>query len=237
MKKLDFSKRSYQTEIMDDFDLQGEELEQTLNDLEKINAWLGGNKITLEGIRVLLKNSSKTKEINIAEVGCGNGAMLRKIALWARKKDYKINLTGIDANAHAIAIAKNLSHDFPEIDFRKINAFSEEFKAFNFDIFLCTLTLHHFKDDDIYTLMKRFINQTKIGVIINDLQRSKTAYRLFQAFCAAFISNEIARKDGLTSISRGFTKNELECFSKKLNVKTQLITWKWAFRYQWIIQL
>jgi 2-polyprenyl-3-methyl-5-hydroxy-6-metoxy-1,4-benzoquinol methylase len=237
MKNLNFEKRSYQPEIMDDFDLQGEELKQTLSDLDKINTWLGGNKITLNGISYLLKNRKKSNVISIAEVGCGNGAMLRKIALWARKKKYKINLMGIDANSHAIEIAEKLSHEFPEICFREMNAFSEEFKTCNFDIFLSTLTLHHFKDNQIETLMERLVHQAKMGLVINDLQRSKTAYRLFQAFCAVFISNEIARKDGLTSISRGFKKEELKGFSKRLKAKTQLITWKWAFRYQWIIKL
>ena len=42
-------------------------------------------------------------------------------------------------------------------------------------------------------------------------------------------------EDGLTSILRGFKREELESFSNILQVKPQ-IKWKWAFRYQWIIQ-
>jgi hypothetical protein len=42
MKKLDTSKRTNKAEIMDDFDLQGTQLEKTLDDLDKINNWLGG---------------------------------------------------------------------------------------------------------------------------------------------------------------------------------------------------
>jgi hypothetical protein len=45
----------------------------------------------------------------------------------------------------------------------------------------------------------------------------------------------MSREDGLVSILRGFKKNELEEFSKKLSLKNYTIRWKWAFRYQWII--
>ncbi|MNL86388.1 hypothetical protein D3C87_2150710 [compost metagenome] len=46
----------------------------------------------------------------------------------------------------------------------------------------------------------------------------------------------MSREDGLTSILRGFKKEELIRFSEKLNFKKYTIQWKWAFRYEWIIK-
>ena len=46
----------------------------------------------------------------------------------------------------------------------------------------------------------------------------------------------MTRKDGLTSILRGFKKEELIQFSKKLKLKNYKIEWKWAFRYQWVVK-
>ena len=80
-----------------------------------------------------------------------------------------------------------------------------------------------------------FQKQAAIGMVINDLHRSSIAYRLFQVVCRVFQLNRMSREDGLTSILRGFKKNELEAFSKIINAKKQTISWKWAFRYQWII--
>ncbi|MGA8854263.1 MAG: methyltransferase, partial [Christiangramia sp.] len=71
---------------------------------------------------------------------------------------------------------------------------------------------------------------------INDLQRSKAAYVLFKAFCAVFVHNEIARKDGLISILRGFKKNDINKLSEEIKAAKHEIKWKWAFRYQWIIK-
>jgi hypothetical protein len=49
-----------------------------------------------------------------------------------------------------------------------------------------------------------------------------------------FISNKMIRADGLTSILRAFKRKDLENFSKTQQLKAK-IKWKWAFRYQWLI--
>ena len=236
MNRIDTSKRTNKAEIMDDFDLKGEELKKTLYDLDNINKWLGGNQITLKGVKKLLKDKSRDVEYVIVDVGCGNGAILREVAKWGRKEGYKLKLTGIDANPYAIEIAYELSGTYKEIDFKAIDIFGKEFSLLKYDILLCTLTLHHFKDSQVLNLMQLFTRQSQIGVVINDLHRSSLAYRLFQAFCAVFINNEIARKDGLTSILRGFKRKDLEEFAEKIPAAHQEIKWKWAFRFQWIIQ-
>ena len=235
MFKIDTSRRTDESEIMDDFDLQGQELGKTLNDLDNINAWLGGNKVTINGIEKLLNGTSRAGIIRIADIGCGNGAMLRKLADWGKKRNYNFQLTGIDANAHAIDFGEKLSRDYPEINFRDLNIFSNEFKALEFDIILCTLTLHHFKDEEITGLLAQLYSQANKGIVINDLHRSSVAYILFKAFCAVFVDNEIARKDGLTSILRGFKRSDLKRYKAKLPGNLHIINWKWAFRYQWII--
>ncbi|QED36944.1 methyltransferase domain-containing protein [Antarcticibacterium arcticum] len=236
MIKIDTTKRTSDTEIMDDFDLQGRELEKTLNDLENINKWLGGNKITIQGIKKLLKDHPDTQPVHIVDVGCGNGAILREIATWGRTRNFPLKLTGIDANSHAIEIAERLSEYYPEIEFRSQNIFSEAFRKSKFDIVLCTLTLHHFKDAEIKEIMTNFYRQAAIGVVINDLHRSRQAYFLFRAFCKVFIRNKIARDDGLTSVLRGFKRKDLKNFASAIPAREQEIKWKWAYRYQWIIK-
>jgi hypothetical protein len=84
-------------------------------------------------------------------------------------------------------------------------------------------------------LLKVFHANARLGIVINDLQRSSVSYRLFQALCFVFRLNDMSREDGLISILRGFKKPELEQFSKKLHLQNYSIAWKWAFRYQWII--
>jgi 2-polyprenyl-3-methyl-5-hydroxy-6-metoxy-1,4-benzoquinol methylase len=219
---------------MDDFSLQGEELRVALDQIARINQLLGGNKVTLEGIKKVIP-SNKTETITIADIGCGNGDMLRMLSDFAQKNKLDFKLIGIDANEFTINYAKKLSVAYPNIDYQCVDIFSEDFKTLKFDIILCTLTLHHFTNEQILNIITTFRDNAKTGIIINDLHRSKLAYRLFELICFIFKLNRMSRQDGLISILRGFKKNELEEFSKKLNLKNYNINWKWAFRYQWII--
>ncbi|SHG23956.1 Methyltransferase domain-containing protein [Flavobacterium segetis] len=226
--------RTDDPEIMDDFDMEGEVLRDALDKIAKINQLLGGNKLTLQGVKELLQSKNRDKEITIVDVGCGNGDMLRTIAEYALGKNLKFKLIGIDANNFTISHAKQLSQKYLNISYLCQDIFCESFQELKYDIVLCTLTLHHFKDEQINHLLKVFYSNATMGIVINDLHRSAVAYRLFQGLCFVFQLNDMSRQDGLTSILRGFKKEELVEFSKRLN-NNYKIHWKWAFRYQWII--
>ncbi|SHL30880.1 methyltransferase domain-containing protein [Flavobacterium chilense] len=227
--------RTQETEIMDDFSLQGEELQAALDQIAQINQLLGGNQLTLHGIKKILKKYPKDQTITIADIGCGNGDMLRMLAKFGQKNNLDFKLIGIDANDFTINYAKTLSTQYSNIEYKCIDIFSETFKNISYDIVLCTLTLHHFSNDEILNIITIFNKNAKAGIIVNDLHRSKLAYRLFELICVIFNLKKMSREDGLVSILRGFKKDELEDFSKKLNLKNYTIHWKWAFRYQWII--
>ena len=228
--------RSVEPEIMDDFTMEGEILRDALDKIAKINQLLGGNQLTLRGVQDLLATIPNQSEISIIDVGCGNGDMLRTLANYGLKHQLNFKLTGIDANAFTINHAIKLSENYSNINFRCEDVFGENFAALKYDIVLCTLTLHHFKEDEIIYLMTVFNTNSWIGIVINDLHRSAISYRLFQALCFVFKLNSMSREDGLVSILRGFKKNELVNFSEKLNLKNYKVQWKWAFRYQWIIR-
>jgi len=227
--------RTDSPEIMDDFNMEGDVLREALDKIASINRLLGGNNITLQGIEELLKSIPKSKVITIVDIGCGNGDMLRVLDEFGKKKGYTFNLIGIDANDFTIKHAANLSKNYSNISYRCEDVFDERFNQLKYDIVLCTLTLHHFKDIEIDTLLDIFYTNASIGIVINDLQRSSISYRLFQALCFVFCLNSMSREDGLTSILRGFKRGDLELLSKSLGFKNYSINWKWAFRYQWII--
>ena len=226
--------RTDATEIMDDFSISGKILRNTLNTLAHINKWLGGNKVTLNGLKKVINNHPKREPIIIVDLGCGGGDILRKVSKYGKKEGYLFKLIGIDANKDATVYAREISKNYPEISFINCDVFSEEFESVKCDIVLTTLFLHHFKEDQIIDLLSSLKKRAKLGIVVNDLHRHPTAYYLFKLVCLT-IKNKMIIEDGLTSILRGFKRKELENFSKKLQVRPQ-IKWKWAFRYQWIIQ-
>ncbi|MGJ8591546.1 MAG: methyltransferase domain-containing protein [Aquaticitalea sp.] len=226
--------RTNDEELMDDFSIDGELLHDTLDKLATINMWLGGNGVTINGLKLLLDGQPKNKTITIIDLGCGGGDILRDIAQFGQKEGYDFELIGIDANQHATAYASKLSSQYENIRFLNYDVFSEEFKALEYDIAIATLFLHHFKEDPLLELMTNLLKRSKIGLVINDLHRNRLAYYLFKLITIP-VKNKMIIEDGLTSVLRGFKKPELEGLSNKLNANYH-IKWKWAFRYQWILK-
>lgn len=234
-KLISTAQRSQLAEIMDEFDFKGQELKDVLSEIDRVNRFLGGNRVSLKGIQHLVEVAPQ-ESYNLVDVGCGSGDLLRSVAKWARHRKLQFNLIGIDANPHTIHLAKSFSSDYPEIEFTRMDVFSETFKSVKTDIITCCLTLHHFKDHKNKDFLKYITRQSKLGVVINDLHRSKLAYYLFQLYTLFFMKSRVAKTDGLISILRAFKKKDLSNYAQHIDNANHYITWQWAFRWLWVLQ-
>lgn len=232
---IDTKHRSTASEIMDDFEMEGAILTDALDKIAAINKLLGGNKVTLDGIRMLMQKNNPVR-LKIIDVGCGNGAMLRMLSDYASKHNLNFELLGIDANECAINYAIRCSSDYPMIQYRCSDIFEESTAVEACDIMLFTLTLHHFSDEQIIKLLNNLSQKVFVGIVVNDLARSGIAYRLFTALSYVFKLNDMSRKDGLVSILRGFKRRDFTRYEKALNISSSYVCWKWAFRYLWVIK-
>ncbi|MFT5863222.1 MAG: 2-polyprenyl-3-methyl-5-hydroxy-6-metoxy-1,4-benzoquinol methylase [Flavobacteriales bacterium] len=234
--KLKFTHRSSLPELMDDPSLPKDQLNTALKDITKVNRFLGGNQITISGIRKLMESQPEKKEWRIVDVGCGDGEMLRHIARTFKQHQQTFHLKGVDINRESIQMAQELSVVYVNLNFEVMDILKITPEALPCDIVLCNLTMHHFSDPEIHVFLEKFYKLATVGVVINDLHRSVIAYQLFRVFSRIFMKSPIARHDGRISIARGFILEELKQFSKHLGFENDTIGWKWAFRYLWVIK-
>jgi 2-polyprenyl-3-methyl-5-hydroxy-6-metoxy-1,4-benzoquinol methylase len=232
---IHFNHRSTGIEIMDDLDCEGEVVDQTLRELDFINHWLGGNAVTLDGLRSLWKDIPKDKKTSIADLGCGSGEMLRLIAQLAKKEKREIALTGIDANPNITSYAREKSIDFKNIQLEVTNIFSDEFRQREFDIILGTLFLHHFTEEELIGFFSSLKNQARYGIIINDIHRHPLAYYSIKILTQLFSKSAMVKFDAPLSVLRAFKKKELENILQNAGIKKYQLKWKWAFRWQLVI--
>ncbi|WP_044401064.1 methyltransferase domain-containing protein [Lacinutrix sp. Hel_I_90] len=226
--------RSEEEEIMDDLDYKGPILHDALDKLAQINRWLGGNKVTLNGLKKALQNHPKKEPITIVDLGCGGGDILRDLSRYGKQKGYEFKLIGIDANPNTVSYASQLSQNYDNIEFKVVDIFSDVFQTLKYDLVIATLFLHHFKENELVSFLKPVLEKAKLGVVVNDLHRTKLAYYLFKLLCTT-IKNKTIVEDGLTSVLRGFKRQELNNISQELKAHYQ-IQWKWAFRFQWVLR-
>jgi len=69
---------------MDNPNLGVHELKKVFKDINRVNNLLGGSKISLNALWKLIKDCPK-ESYTILDMGCGDGFMLRKAALFLRK--------------------------------------------------------------------------------------------------------------------------------------------------------
>lgn len=227
LKKLKY--RSDEIEIMDDLEISGSVVPQTLKELNTINKWLGGNKISISAFK---RMANGKQSIRLVDLGCGGGDIMMEMAKWARKKGIKASFIGIDANPHIIEYAKKNTSLFPEISYQSINIFSQEFENQTFDIIHCCLFTHHFTDDELIKFFKLFKKQSAMGVIINDLHRHVLAYWSIILLISLFSKSEMVKNDASVSVARSFRKNEIVTILQEAGITAYRLKWKWAFRWE-----
>lgn len=229
------NQRSTQIEIMDSVNFQGREMESLLQDIEFVNRWLGGDHIAFKGIKKLIEKR-KIKEITLLDVGCGDGNTLRKCSDYLRKLNISTVGIGVDFNENILEEAIRKSTSYPNLKFKQLDILTQTEALPLADIAIFSLFLHHFKDQEIIEILKNVLEKTEYGMIVNDLKRSKSAFLLFKLFSSLFLKTNTARYDGLVSIARGFQKNDLNGFSKKISNQKSSISEHWAFRFLWILK-
>jgi 2-polyprenyl-3-methyl-5-hydroxy-6-metoxy-1,4-benzoquinol methylase len=232
---IDLSERSNQPELMDDFREGLKSLRIVFDDINRVNRILGGSSITVNAVAKLIHENPQ-QSYTIVDMGCGDGHMLRKVFVYCKEQNIKVRLVGIDLNAEALQLAKEASAAYPEIEYQHRDILELQTNDLNCDVIISALCMHHFENKDLLVFLEKFNQLASIGVVINDLHRSRWAYYLFKAFSLIFIRTKTAKIDGLISISKGFIKSDLIRYSKSLPNSKHSIKWKWAFRYVWIMK-
>jgi 2-polyprenyl-3-methyl-5-hydroxy-6-metoxy-1,4-benzoquinol methylase len=226
-------KRSYQAELMDDLEGGGPEMARTLDELETINTLLGGYNVVTDAIKhIIKKHKLQGKPLEIADLGCGGGDMLRVLARWGRKNKLQLNLTGIDANNFIVEYAGAKSAGFPEVNYRVQDIFSNEFSEKQYDIILCSLFCHHFTDEQLIDLFSRIKKQARVGVIINDLHRHWFAYYAIKYLTQVLSRSTLIRNDAPLSVARAFKRDEMAGLLQRAGIDQYHLKWMWAFRWQ-----
>lgn len=226
-----FDQRSYDKEIMDDLQVGGEILKQTLRELRTINRFLGGNHVTTSGLNILL-GQEKSREYTIADIGCGGGDMLKVMADWASKNKFKCKFIGIDANDHTIGLAKENLKNYPNVSFLVQNVFDQDFQNLKVDVVTCTLFTHHFTDEELIILMRVFKKGASLGMVINDLHRHPLAYYSIKLLTSLFSKSPMVQNDGPLSVLRGFSRKDIKHILQEAGVGPFQIQWNWAFRWR-----
>lgn len=221
----DFSKRSYELELLDAVNIPKEALYQNLRELAFINTYLGGHDVIKAGAKYFKSATS------VLEIGSGGGDNLQALSrVFGDKTKYIGVDLKTDCTDYSNAQNKNKNISFHTSDYRLYQPSEKVDVSFN------SLFCHHFKDDDLVEMLKWMYQNSELGFFIGDLHRHPLAYYSIKLLTTLFSKSHLVKNDAPLSVNRGFTKSEWKTLLQKAGITDYSIKWKWAFRHLIVVK-
>ena len=175
---------------------------RSLADVALANALFGGTRAVLVELGNVLPELSATA--TLLDVGSGVGDIAARARELARQREIDLSLITIDM-AETLAVASRARAG----NAVRGNATALPFGNRSVDIVMCSQTLHHFDDASAARVLKELDRVARVRVIVSDLRRSwfAAAGLWIASFPLGF--HPISRHDGVVSIMRGYTSDEL----------------------------
>lgn len=216
--------RRHDQELMDRPGVPYDELETALGELDVINRWLGGFRTTRIGVKRLIRGLPANASLSVLDLGSG-GTDLREVL---RPLGREFQVTALDINPLVHEYAGRHGHRTKVVTG---SAHWLDYPDRSFDIVHSSLFLHHCTDSDAALLIRRAARIARLGVVINDLQRSRIALAAISFLTALFSNSRIVRYDAPLSVRRGFTRRDLAAVLAAAGLGHSAVSRHWAFRW------
>lgn len=206
---VDLTRRAAPSELSEWMDepCSYEDFRQCLVDLRQVNRLTLSYRPTLDFLDRMLVAAKPQQPLRIVDVGSGGGDMLRRVAIWAKRRGVAVTLTGIDLNPYAERAAKEFTSQETAIEWITGDAFAYTGPV---DVVLSSLFTHHLEETEIVRFLAWSEAVVQRGWFVNDLCREFVPYRLFGVLARVMRWHRFVRHDGPVSFRRSFREDDWE---------------------------
>jgi len=215
--------RIHSEEILDAGTAAPADVQESLGDLRRLNAWLGGRRV----LRTLLQEQVRRTGLarfTVLDAGTGSGDLATYVA-----RTFPAWVCGLDRQPLHLAerdgewspVAADM-HAMP-------------FPPRSFDFVTASLVLHHFEDDAAVKLLREMAALARHALLVNDLERHILPWWFIQY--SPFARNYISRLDGAASVQRAFTRDELIALATRAGFQRFRVRKHVPFRLSLVVEL
>jgi ubiquinone/menaquinone biosynthesis C-methylase UbiE len=221
-------------EILDDPSAHPALAERSLRDVALANRLFGGRRAVVQAVSRVLRDQPAPAEMSLLDLGTGLGDIPHAAQRVARRRGLALRTMGLELTHHLARAAR------PSCDAVLAgNAMSLPFADRSIDIVTCSQVLHHFDGEDAEQLLRECTRVAKMAVVIGDLRRSWLAVAGLWVSSFALGFHPVSRHDGVVSILRGFTTNELARLVEKATHQHPVVrrAFGWRVTATWTVAI
>ena len=196
-------------ELMDLPETPQAEFEKALVDIQWVNRHLKGSQTLIEGLQSLIK-TSPSRTFQVLDLGTGSADIPIALVQWGQTRNIHFEITAVDDHPVAAAVAHQNVQNYPNIQIMQGDALALDYPDAHFDIVMSSMFLHHLNNQEAVHLLQEMSRLSRIGFVVNDLERSPLAYFGIQILGKLFNKGKVFLNDAPLSVLRGFTVQDIQ---------------------------
>jgi ubiquinone/menaquinone biosynthesis C-methylase UbiE len=180
-----------------------------LRDLRRINRWLGGVSLTAAAIEAL---AAHRDELTLIDIGTGGADIPLALLERARNRGRRLTIVAVDSRPEVLAAAAFATPGLPTMDgleLRVVDGRSLPYLDRSFDVAHASMVLHHLAPDAAVTFLREMARVARLGVVVNDLQRSRLGLLGAWLIGHFLTGNRYTRTDAPLSVRRAYRSDEM----------------------------
>ena len=210
-------------EMIDDENQPYSDFRASMKDVQNANRFLGGTyvvkKQVLRWLREEKKNSlNSDRAITFLDVATGSADLPKAILKAASREELQASVIGLDYSVPILRFAREEVGSEQNIHLLRGDAFNLPFANSSIDYVLCSLAFHHWGFERSVDALREMERVAKRGWLVNDLRRSKSAWRLFKIVSQLAGMNRMTKHDGPASILRSYSLPEFHAMPQALGL-------------------
>jgi hypothetical protein len=187
-------------ELLDDHRAPAHQVHESLRHIARANRLFGGAAAVRWGLRAALAGVARGSTLTLLDVGTGLGDLPRMARRWAQQIGVQLVTFGLDRHPAAarLAATDGLATMVGSGD-------ALPFRGGSVDLVLMSQVAHHFGPGAVVRLLRECNRVARRAVIVADLRRSRAAALGFRVASRLLGFDEDTRRDGVTSLDRGYS--------------------------------
>jgi ubiquinone/menaquinone biosynthesis C-methylase UbiE len=205
-----------------------------LRDLRRINRWLGGIRLSADAIDAL---AAHREQLTVLDVGTGGADIPMALLARADERGRGLAVVGIDSRPEVLAaavVARPAVAATPGLELHVGDGRSLPYADGSFDVVHTSMVLHHLPPDEAVLLLREMGRVGRLGVVVNDLERSRFGWIGAWLMGHLLTRNRYTRQDAPLSVLRSYRADEMKALMRTAGL-TPVRTERRAFGQRYAI--